>query len=425
MENKEQKFNKVLTNYDPTKDKELSTVVKVRNYAGPGMKLYISVKTQDNKAIPEAKLEINKEVYTTEKSGGFNYVVKEEDFKTGILISCYPEGRKPGGNWIKVGENKITLEFLPYTIDEETGKGELNVKLTNLNPMNIKVKEFWVTPPSDVGITRSSDEFNVGILGWIIMGTPVNKYAIKGPGTAEIKAKFKPEAEAATIEFFLGDSIWGAMTWIQEPVRAFVTLEPLVPYEFYKSIQQSKPIELKDYYNNDGISDDAEWKDGDFDGKGICYPVEQLPVGKGNNPKECSFYDLKFKFPGADKGKNNNIFLNGQIISLSNPENCVFLFVLGASAGGNFQEEMTIKYADGTEEKTLLDLSDWCGEAAYGEKPAVITNHRHCRGGDCLPQGNIWLQKIQLNKDKKLNAVILPKKPEMHIFSMTYAPYRK
>ena len=416
---------KVFTKFEPGKDKEPSTVVKVRNYAGTGMKLYISVKTQDNKTIPEAKLEINKEIYTTEKSGGLNYTVKEEDLKTGVLISCYLEGRKPGGNWIRVGEKKITLEFLPYTIDPGFGKGELPIKLTNLNPTPIQVKEFWVTLPPDIGFSRSIDEFSVGTLDQRIMGTLVNKYALKGSGTAEVKAKFKPEAEAATAEFFLGDSLWGAMTWIQEAVRAFVTLEPLVPYEFYKFIQQSKPIELKDYYNNDGISDNTEWKDGDFDGKGVCYPVELLPVGKGNNPKECSYYDLKFKFPGADKGKNNNVILKGQVISVPQPENCVYLFILGASAGGNLQEETIIKYADGTEEKVILGLSDWCGGAAYGEKPAIIANHRHCRGGDCLPPATIWLQKIQLNKDKKFSAVVFPQNPQMHIFSMTLAPYRK
>ena len=180
-------------------------------------------------------------------------------------------------------------------------------------------------------------------------------------------------------------------------------------------------LDLAPYFNNDGISSDANRTDGDFTGHANTYPEEDLP--ESNSVLECE--GVVFRFPDKGNGLNNNVSLEGQRIGV--PENRYdSLFFLGASSGYSVEDTIRFGYADGRYEDAFLGLSSWrlCHSLKYGERVAVKCSgyhypSRHVYTGRIDVDYGIWMQYIPIGNHSNLTHIEFPDNPDLHIFAMT------
>lgn len=173
-------------------------------------------------------------------------------------------------------------------------------------------------------------------------------------------------------------------------------------------------IDLSPYFNNDGVAFESNIKDGSLDGQ-FNLDAEQLP-----SASEVKYFDIPFNFPDVSDGKQNNILLKSQNITVSE-DKYSYLYVLGFAVRGNFSAPLTLNYKDGTSEQITLPLSDSCGVPIYNEVEAIHTSYRFniAKEEMDLTECGIFLQNLKLNKEKILSSINLGTHQNMHIFAMT------
>jgi alpha-mannosidase len=114
---------------------------------------------------------------------------------------------------------------------------------------------------------------------------------------------------------------------------------------------QSIAVELP--FDLDGISTNANRRDGDFDGKGRSLASELLP-------QAVTIDGIHFKTGDRADGARNVIVSQGQEIKL--PEGAYNrLYVLAAAVGGDTEGSFTITTRDGKTLDTVLGVKDWSG----------------------------------------------------------------
>ena len=181
-------------------------------------------------------------------------------------------------------------------------------------------------------------------------------------------------------------------------------------------------LDLRPYFNNDGISSDANRADGDFTGNGKTYPAEDLPPS--NAPVE--FDGIVFHFPDKSDGLDNNILLEGQVIPI--PKDIYdTLYVLGASIEkDDLEDTLYFVCADDSREEAFLGLSGWyaCHCLKYGEQIAIKCSGYHVASQHVYMDRvevdyGMWIQTIPIRSRYPLSAIELPDNPGMHIFAMT------
>jgi hypothetical protein len=180
-------------------------------------------------------------------------------------------------------------------------------------------------------------------------------------------------------------------------------------------------LNLTPFFNNDGISSDADRRDGNFNGAGATYPEEDLPVSR--SLLECE--GVVFRFPDKGNGLDNNIALEGQRIPVpQDVYDCLYL--LGASDGANLEDAVRFIFADGGQEEAFLGLSGWGKRHSlrYGERVAVQCSgyhfpSRHVYTDRVGVDYGIWMQRTPIRAVRPTVAIALPDNPGMHIFAMT------
>jgi beta-glucosidase len=181
-------------------------------------------------------------------------------------------------------------------------------------------------------------------------------------------------------------------------------------------------VDLSELVNNDGITSEADRKDSDFDPWKQSFPAEDLPEAGKLEPKEVK---ALFLFPAKDPGKKNNVACSGQRVPLEGKAK-QFLF-LATATDGNQETKLGIEYADG-QAQADLKVTDWCGQAAFGEKAGVVSRGRIAI--DAGGKGNLgredkecrmWVVAVPLAADRELKSVTLPDNPKIHLFALTVA----
>lgn len=193
-------------------------------------------------------------------------------------------------------------------------------------------------------------------------------------------------------------------------------------------------LDLSPYFNNRGIAADRpKGPDADLDGCGAAYRVDSLPEPNSVIPLN----GVRFLFPGIGHPSGDNLVPMGQCLSV--PANrYIELHVLGASEWGSFEEEILLRYEDGSGESALLGLTDSLSETGplFGEKTGI-----RCKVGipdEFIPllfylgldqtsehtkelelDGTLWHQVVALDPHKILTSIRLPDNPSMHLFALT------
>lgn len=181
------------------------------------------------------------------------------------------------------------------------------------------------------------------------------------------------------------------------------------------------PLDLNEYFNNDGIASETNRADGDFDAIGsyqagnFNYAAEELPPSNSI----VTISNIPFRFPDKTDGKKNNILLSGQKISFP-PNNYSGIYFLGASVNGDYEAPLVLYYTGGDKEEKKLGLSDWCRNPQYGESLGILCSYRIMKNGPKEPRPNaIWLQAIYPDSKRKLESIQLPVHQCMHVFAIT------
>ena len=217
------------------------------------------------------------------------------------------------------------------------------------------------------------------------------------------------------------------------------------------------PVNLSEYFNNDGISFDNLKSDGSFDGPGSTYPAEELP----NSNSLITVDNIPFFFPSKNPGDKNNILTSSQIITIDENyyENLYLLGAVDGQKGEVFEEEFLLSFHDQTCDTLYIGLSNWLLQSAFRERIAFVCSHLHwpdygqeinrnlfspnyyvdyknlessneyfsrecilgkdfiLNSSDWKPK--IWIQRVELPFDKKIQTITLPENLNYHIFSLT------
>jgi hypothetical protein len=210
-------------------------------------------------------------------------------------------------------------------------------------------------------------------------------------------------------------------------VRVPVDVQPPKPPEPKPEMTELKAgflaVDLTGHLNSDGITDEADRNDADFDEWKQSFAAEELPSAGTLEPKGLG---VAFLFPAKDPKKYNNVACNGQKIPVKQTAKALHFLVTATDA--NQERKVGIEYADDSKVQADLQVTDWCGTPAFGEKAAVTCPSRVAV--DAAGQGkrakekretHIWAVTVPLDPKRELSAIVLPRCPKIHVFAITVA----
>jgi len=179
-------------------------------------------------------------------------------------------------------------------------------------------------------------------------------------------------------------------------------------------------LDIAKLFNNDGISSQANKKDGNFDlpklASGDTYPADQLPPSSAELPLPA-MPALRFHFPDKADGKANNVRCAGQRLEVR-PHTYSTLWLLASADTRDQEDGLRLVYERG-EEPVTLRVTDWCSEAKFGEIEAIRCSARHTWDGKREERAcRIWAIALSIRRDP-LRAIVLPANERIHIFAAT------
>jgi alpha-L-fucosidase 2 len=176
------------------------------------------------------------------------------------------------------------------------------------------------------------------------------------------------------------------------------------------------PVDLVGHFDNDAITTEMYYGDGDFDGTGRTYPMAQLPQ-TGQTEDD----GITFSFTNGSEGSNNNLIAAGQKVSVP-AGSYAKLHVLGSGDTADVTVPAEFGYADGSTAKADIRLTAWLSGPKYGETEAVRTGQIHTRTGPLSTKAAIFHQRVALDPAKELSSVTLGAPSgtaRAHIFALT------
>ena len=179
-------------------------------------------------------------------------------------------------------------------------------------------------------------------------------------------------------------------------------------------------LDLRDFFNRDGVSANSDRRDGDLDGRGATFAAELWP-------RELLSRDVPFRLGDPSPGVRNVLDCAGQRLPL--PRGVYgAVYLLGFAAGGADWEkgQAVVGYADDSSARVDLAFRDWVATVGgWGILPipdaiARVMTHRHRRNGDDLTRDNhLYLYRIPLDSGKAARDLILPVNQRMKIVAVT------
>lgn len=133
------------------------------------------------------------------------------------------------------------------------------------------------------------------------------------------------------------------------------------------------------------------------------------------------FCDIPFDIPLANTDKLDNLTCDGQFINIQTPTIIQNLYILAFAEWADVYDNIELIYADDSIEKKEITVYDVITPYMWDFNINIET---------CTPAftvrlssreiGVIYVNKICMNKEKKLHKIHLPLNPLLHIFSITY-----
>ena len=161
---------------------------------------------------------------------------------------------------------------------------------------------------------------------------------------------------------------------------------------------QFSPVDLRRYFDGDGISYQSNLADGNFNFN-CSYPAEQMPP-----PGRCVLGGVPFAFPDYADGLNNYVLLRDKAIDLPNaPARTIYL--VGSSLFSKYPSApATLYYVDGSSERHLVTLDGWeprgCAEVL---KTSIFHVQNRIADRDGWP---LYVAAIYPQRDAPLDAIV-------------------
>jgi predicted alpha-1,2-mannosidase len=188
----------------------------------------------------------------------------------------------------------------------------------------------------------------------------------------------------------------------------------------------ARPGDLVPYFDNVGISRDAQPDEGNFDGQGWSYSADAL-AAKGVTPGSTLNADgFAYMWPSVAAGEPDDITAAGQVLRLQPESGKTAIGFLGSASNGPSKGDGTITYTDGSTQAFTLDQSDWTlgagnSQPEPGNVIAVATPYRNNPGGRDNVVTNLFSASVPLQAGKTVQSVTLPSRANqgaLHVFSI-------
>ena len=193
--------------------------------------------------------------------------------------------------------------------------------------------------------------------------------------------------------------------------------------------------DLTKEYNVDGISDEDELFDGNFDGQGRTFPAllvppftdmtaapdaMWLPTAKTgpDSPRRISF-----RWGPKETGAKNFIACRGQRIELGKTGGqCRILHILAASTGKDIASEIKLVFQEPStqsQDAYVFAVSAWDRPPTRSDAIAFVARHYHDRKGPQQGAVALYHYTLKIRDPRKLVALILPNEPAIKIAALT------
>jgi predicted alpha-1,2-mannosidase len=182
------------------------------------------------------------------------------------------------------------------------------------------------------------------------------------------------------------------------------------------SVIVARPGDLGPFFDNAGISDDANPSGANYDGGGWSYS-EQALTAAGLAPGASVTADgITFTWPNVPAGQADNITAGGQTIPISAPDGATKIGFLGSAynAGtGGSSGTVTVTYTDGSTSTATLGFSDWTlggggGTPQFGNVTAGSTPYRNHTSGKDQVKTFVFAAHVPITSGKTVASVTLP-----------------
>jgi Carbohydrate binding module (family 6) len=160
-------------------------------------------------------------------------------------------------------------------------------------------------------------------------------------------------------------------------------------------------------YNNVGITADNDTAPGNFDGGGASFSATALSNAGAAPGAGVTSSGIKYTFPSAAAGTDDNTVAEGQTIDLSGSGTLGFLL---SASYGPASGTGTLTYTDGSTQSYSLTSPDWFSSTApSGGALAVSSAYQNRQGNTTYSgSGNIFSVTVPLTAGKTLASVTLP-----------------
>lgn len=177
-------------------------------------------------------------------------------------------------------------------------------------------------------------------------------------------------------------------------------------------------LDLSRYYNNKGIEIDLnDTGTANLCGTGQFFVMNDYAL----RDKLWKVENMEFLFPDLTNAVYDNISCKNQEIDIEEGHYNKIM-ILGCAEWGNFSERMTLKYADSSERKELLEFTDWDSEAFFNE--TIAWTGRGAKRDDTSMKYldfdvHLFAFEQHISSEGKLSKIVLPDCPYIHIFAVS------
>jgi hypothetical protein len=154
-------------------------------------------------------------------------------------------------------------------------------------------------------------------------------------------------------------------------------------------IAVARPGDLAPYFDNAGVSDDADQGAANYDGSGVSYSAEALAAAGLTPGATVSADGISYSWPTAQPGQPDNVVAAGQVIPLPDQPGAASVGVLGSATNAGASGSSgtgTLTFTDGSTQQVSFGLSDWTlngnrGTVQFGNTVVAQMPYRNSVGG--------------------------------------------
>ena len=183
-----------------------------------------------------------------------------------------------------------------------------------------------------------------------------------------------------------------------------------------------------DYYDNAGISPDANQGCANMDGLGFTYSAEALAAAGLTPGATVSSGGISFLWPNVQPCSPDNILAAGQTMLVPGVAGASRLGVLGSSTSGATRGTVVVTYTDGTTSTGTLSFNDWASGPGNGDTAVATMPYRNASSGSSQHLTMyVFATTVAVDASRTVTSITFPNvsnkvgsgTPAMHVFAVS------